>query len=80
MNHHITPRRIYTSDWEFARSYHPRRTAFGVLLAVITVLVMLAVGATVLWLILNDPGTLRLALIVAGLLALWAMAKGARHV
>ena len=66
MNHHIGPRRIYTSDWEFARSYRPKRTAFGVLLAVGAIVVTLIVGAMVLW------------LIVAGMLALWMMAKGAR--
>ena len=78
MNHHITPNRIYTSDWEFASSYRPKRTAFGVLLAIVAIIVTLAVGAMVLWLIANDPDTLRLALIVAGMLALWLMAKGAR--
>ena len=78
MNHHIGPRRIYTSDWEFARSYRPKRTAFGVLLAVGAIVVTLIVGAMVLWLIVNDSDTLRMGLIVAGMLALWMMAKGAR--
>ena len=78
MNHHIGPHRIYTSDWEFARSHKPRRTALGVLAAIVTIFVMLAVGITVLWLIANDPDALRLGLIVAGMLALWLMAKGGR--
>ena len=78
MNHHITPRRIYTSDWEFARSYRPKRTALGVLGAIVVILVMLAVGVTVLWLIANDPDALRSGLIAVGMLALWLMAKGGR--
>ena len=78
MRTHIGPHRIYTSDWEFARSYRPKRTALGVLLAIVAIIVTLAVGAMVLWLIANDPDTLRLTLIVAGMLALWLMAKGGR--
>ena len=35
MNLHITPTRIYTSDWEFAHQYRPRRTAFAVLLSIV---------------------------------------------
>ena len=50
MNHHITPRRIYTSDWEFASSYRPKRTALSVLGAIVVILVTLAVGVMVLWL------------------------------
>jgi hypothetical protein len=75
MRTHITPTRIYTSDWEFARSYSPRRTAFGALLLIVA----LAVVAMVLWLIVNDPDTLRLTLVLVGTLALWLMAKGARR-
>ena len=78
MRTHIGPHRIYSSDWEFASSYRPKRTAFGVLLAIVAILVTLAVGAMVLWLIANDSDTLRLGLIVAGMLALWLMAKGGR--
>jgi len=76
MNHHIGPHRIYTSDWEFIRSYTPRRTAFGVLLAIVHVLVALAVAALIVWLIVTDGDTLRLTLIAAGFLALWLTAKG----
>ena len=78
MNHHITPGRIYTSNWQFTHSYTPRRTAFGVLLAVATILVILAVGGMVLWLIVNEGDTLRLILVIVGLLALWLMAQGAK--
>ena len=75
MNHHIGPNRIYTSDWEFIRSYTPRRTAFGVLLSIVA----LAVAALIVWLIVTDPDALRLALIVIGLLALGMMSKGVRR-
>ena len=75
MRTHIDPSRIYTSDWEFARSYTPRRTAFGVLLGIVA----LAVAALIVWLIITDGDTLRLALITAGFLALWAMAKGGQR-
>ena len=79
MNHHIGPHRIYTSDWEFIRSYTPRRTAFGVLLTIVCVPVALAVAALIVWLIVTDPDALRLALIVIGLLALGMMSKGVRR-
>lgn len=79
MRTYIGPRRIYTSNWEFARSYRPRRTAFGVLLGTATVLISLAVGAMIVWLIVNDLDMLRLALIVVGLVALWMMTKGAQR-
>jgi len=79
MKHHITSRRIYTSDWEFVRSYTPKRTAFGCVLSIVAILVAIAVVAMVTWLIAHDPDTLRLALIVTGLTALWIMAKGARR-
>ena len=72
MNHHIGPHRIYTSDWEFIRSYTPRRTAFGVLLSIVA----LAVAALIVWLIVTEGDTLRLTLIAGGFLALWLMAKG----
>ena len=74
MNHHITPHRIYASDWEFVRSYRPRRTAFGYLLTLVAVAVVILIG----WLIINDPDVLRLGLVVGAVLALWMMAKGAR--
>lgn len=72
MNHYITPRRIYASDWEFARSYKPRRTALGYLGAVVA----LAVTALVVWLVVTDPVAL---LTAAALVALWLMAMGARR-
>ena len=78
MRTHIGPHRIYTSDWEFALSHRPKRTALGVLGAIVTILVMLAVGVTVLWLIANDPDALRSGLIAVGMLTLWLMAKGGR--
>lgn len=76
MRIHTTPsHHIYASDWEFARSHAPRRTALGVLLLIVT----LAVGAMTLWLIVNDPDTARLGLVVMAVLSLWMMAKGARR-
>jgi hypothetical protein len=72
MRTHITPRRIHTSDWEFARSYTPRRTAFGVLLDI----VCLAVAATVVWLAVTNGAAL---LTAVGLLALWLMVRGAQR-
>jgi hypothetical protein len=76
---HIGPRRINTTNWEFARSYTPRRTAFGVLLSIATILLIIGVGTMVLWLIVNDPDALRLALIVVGVVALGLMWKGQRR-
>jgi hypothetical protein len=74
MHRHITPHHIFTSHWQFVRSYTPRRTALGVLLLIVA----LAVTAMTLWLIVSDPDTARLGLVVVGVLALWMMAKGAR--
>ena len=72
MNHHITPHRIYASDWEFVRSYRPRRTALGYLGAIVA----LAVTALVVWLIVTDPVAL---LTTVAIVALWLMAMGARR-
>jgi hypothetical protein len=72
MRTHITPQRIYTSDWEFTRSYSPRRTAFGALLLIVA----LAVTALIIWLVIIDPVAL---LTIAAIAALWLMAQGARR-
>jgi hypothetical protein len=72
MRTHITPTRIYTSDWEFVRSITPRRTVLGWLL----LLVALAVTALVIWLAITDPVAL---LTIAAIGALWLMAMGARR-
>lgn len=73
MNLRNTPdHHIYASDWEFARSYTPRRTAFGVLLGI----VCLAVAATVVWLAVTNGAAL---LTAVGLLALWLMVRGAQR-
>ena len=70
--------RIYTSHWEPSRRPRLRRVLERVL-QITVLIIMLVVGGMAVWLASTDTDTLRLTLIVAGLLAVGAMAKGMKH-
>jgi len=70
--------RIYTSHWEPSRRPRLRRVLERVL-QITVLIIMLVVGGMAIWLVSTDTDTLRLTLIVAGLLAVGAMAKGMKH-
>jgi hypothetical protein len=70
--------RIYTSHWEPSRRPRLRRVLERVL-QITVLIIMLVVGGMAIWLASTDTDTLRLMLIVAGLLAVGAMAKGMKH-
>lgn len=70
--------RIYTSHWEPSRRSRLRRVLERVL-QITVLIIMLVVGGMAIWLASTDTDTLRLTLIVVGLLAVRAMAKGMKH-
>ena len=70
--------RIYTSHWEPSR--HPRlHRVLERVLQITVLIIMLVVGGMAVWLASTDTDTLRLTLIILGLLTVGVMAKGVRR-